>query len=63
MSIPTIATFCLSFGRSLNFSDSRGTATEYEQAVEQVAQKAPPVTHGQPATERVLAERKEKPHG
>jgi len=59
--IRNIAVFGLAFGLCLDFSGSPGTAAEYEQAVEQVAQNAPLLAHGQPAREQTVSDRGDKP--
>ena len=59
--IRNIAVFGLAFGFCLDFSGSPGTAAEYEQAVEQVAQNAPLLAHGQPAREQTVSDRGDKP--
>jgi len=59
--IRNIAVFGLAFGLCLDFSGSPGTAAEYERAVEQVAQNAPLLAHGQPAREQAVSDRGDKP--
>ena len=59
--IRNIAVFGLAFGLCLDFSGSPGTAAEYEQAVEQVAQNAPLLAHSQPAREQAVSDRGDKP--
>ena len=59
--IRNIAVFGLAFGLCLDLSGSPGTAAEYEQAVEHIAQNAPLLAHGHLAREQAVSDRGDRP--